>query len=91
MEYDGDNTLWICNTKGLYRFRIAEKELEPFRTFECRNAYYDEVKVNYADPNLLYVWRIDYRPDKSGTIWGRETINVLDLTTLEEREIRFFD
>ena len=91
LEYDGKNTLWITNTRGLYRFRIAEKELEPFRTFECRNARYRRVKVNFADPNLLYVWRIDYRPDKSGTIWGRETINVLDLTTLEEREIRFFE
>jgi hypothetical protein len=91
LEYDGKSTLWISNVKGLYRFHIAEKILEPFRTFECRNARYDAIKVNYADPNLLYVWRIDYRPDTSGTIWGRETINVLDLTTIEEREIRFFD
>jgi hypothetical protein len=43
------------------------------------------------DPNLLYVNRKDHRYGPEGYIRFRETINLLDINTLEEKEIQFFE
>jgi hypothetical protein len=86
-----DEELWLVRRDGIYRFNILTLELTLLKDTSCDNYYYLSAVPHPDDPNLLYVNRKDHRYGPEGYIRFRETINLLDINTLEEQEIQFFE
>lgn len=86
-----DEELWLVRRDGLYRFNIKTRDLSLLKDTSCDNYFYDVVFPYSESPDLLYVYRVDYRYRSEGYIGYSKSINLLNIHTLEEREIRFFN
>ena len=91
ISWANDDYLWLARKDGIYRFNITTRDISLLKDTSCDNYFYHMVIPNPDNSDQLYVNRIDYRYRSDGSIRYSQTINLLSVETLEEKEIQFFE